>query len=88
MPRNDPQAGFIFGGDTGLTLEELQRRREIAQRLLRRGGGGRRARTLGEGLASFGKSIGSALIDRSFDARERAARERALRTNLSQLDIG
>lgn len=87
MPRNDPQAGFIFGGDTGLTLEELQRRREIAQRLLRRGGGAR-ARTLGEGLASFGESIGGALIDRSFDARERAARERALRTNLSQLDIG
>jgi len=51
--------GFIFGGDTKLTYQQLQRNRELAKQMLSRRGG--TPRNVGEGL----NAIGDALLYRS-----------------------
>jgi len=64
----------IFGGDTGLTYEELKRRRAIAAALASRGRGF--PKTLGEGLTYFGESLGEAIADwrlRQMEERSKAA---------------
>src|SRR5258705_6712978 len=69
---------FIFGGDTGLSYEDLQRRRAIATAVASRS----RAypKTLGEGLTYFGESMGSALTERWL--RQDALAQRAKETDL------
>ena len=61
---------FIFGGNTGLTYEQLKRRRAVALALAsqRRGF----PKTVGEGLTYLGESIGDTLAERRLDAAERA----------------
>jgi hypothetical protein len=59
---------FIFGGNTGLTYEQLKRRRAVAAALAaqRRG----YPKTVGEGLTYLGESIGDTLAERRLDAAE------------------
>jgi len=64
-------AGFIFGGDTGMTYEQVQRNRKIADQLM---AGSGRSRNVGEGIGSFAKQISGALIGRKADKRDDALR--------------
>lgn len=50
--------GFIFGGNTGRTLADLQRQRSLAQALLAQSQG-RIANTLPQGMAQFGQALGA-----------------------------
>jgi hypothetical protein len=63
-------AGFIFGGDTGLSYEELKRRRAIAAALASRQRGF--PKNIGEGLTYLGESIGEAVGDWRLRAMEQA----------------
>ena len=60
---------FIFGGNTGLTYEQLKRRRAVALALAsqRRGF----PKTVGEGMTYLGESIGDMIAERRLDAAER-----------------
>src|SRR3954469_22636511 len=64
---------FIFGGDPGLSYEDLQRRRAVAAAVASRS----RAypKTLGEGLTYFGETMGNALTERYL--RQEAVAQRA-----------
>jgi hypothetical protein len=53
--------GFIFGGDSGLTYEQLKQRRAIAAALASRQQGF--PKTKGEGMTYLGEAIGDALSD-------------------------
>jgi soluble lytic murein transglycosylase-like protein len=59
---------FIFGGNTGVSYQELQRRRAIEEARAKQ------ARpfpkTIGEGIYSLGTDIGEAIADRNLTARE------------------
>lgn len=67
--------GFVFGGDTGISYEDLQRRRAVAEAMaLRRGG---TPRNMWEGLDSATRSVAGALMARNLDAREQEQRESA-----------
>lgn len=57
---------FIFGGDTGMTYEQLQRQRAMANQLM----APRPARNAGEGIASFASQISGALMNRRLDRRD------------------
>lgn len=48
------KSSYLFGGDTGWTYEELQRRRAIADKLAEQVG---TPRNIGEGLAAIGKAL-------------------------------
>ena len=63
---------FIFGGNTGLTYEQLKRRRAVAAALAaqRRGF----PKTVGEGLTYLGESIGDMIAERRLDAAEQDCR--------------
>ena len=66
---------FIFGGDTGVTYEDLQRRRAVATAIASRS----RAfpKTVGEGLTYLGESIGDVMSERrlaKLEAEQRAQR--------------
>ena len=60
---------YIFGGNTGLTYEQLKRRRAVALALAsqRRG----YPKTVGEGMTYLGESIGDMLAERRLDAAEK-----------------
>lgn len=60
---------FIFGGDTGMSYEDIQRKRQVADSLM--GSAMRPARNVGEGLAA----IGAALAVRGIEKRTKAADE-------------
>lgn len=62
---------FIFGGDTGQSYEDLQRRRKIAQQLAR---GNSNPRNVAEGVGSAAKSVIGALLDRKMGERENKMR--------------
>ena len=65
--------GFLFGGNTGLTYEELKRRRAIAAALASRNKGF--PKTMGEGLTYLGESIGEMIGDmrlREMERRQKA----------------
>ena len=62
---------FIFGGDTGMTYEQVQRNRKIAEQLM---AGSGRSKNVGEGIGSFAKQISGALIQRKADKRDDALR--------------
>jgi soluble lytic murein transglycosylase-like protein len=48
-------AGFIFGGNSGMSYEQLQRQREVAAALAARGPGS--PRNIGEGLSAVGNAL-------------------------------
>ena len=58
---------FLFGGDTQISYEDLQRRRRMAHAMMRND---RTPKNVGEGLHSFGKSIAGALMARNANKRE------------------
>lgn len=60
---------YIFGGNTGMTYEQIQRQREIANELLKSSMA--RPRTVGEGLSA----IGDALLAKKIDKRTSKADE-------------
>lgn len=63
----------MFGGNTGVTYEQLQRRRKIAERLM---AGNRSApRNVGEGLHAIGQAIAGRAIERRADKREAEMRK-------------
>src|SRR4051812_47980528 len=65
-------SSFIFGGDTGVSYEDLKRRRAVAAALAQRS----RAfpKTLGEGLTYLGESLGDVIGDRRLQRMEAAQR--------------
>jgi len=65
--------GFIFGGNTGLTADELKKRRAIAAALAARQKGF--PKTLGEGLTYLGESIGEAGLNWRLQQAEAEARK-------------
>ena len=60
--------GFIFGGNTPWTYEELQRKRGEAQSLARSIGS---PRNVGEGLSAVGRALAARGINRKADAEEK-----------------
>jgi hypothetical protein len=62
-------AGFIFGGDTGVSYAELQRRRAIAEQRAKQARGF--PKTIGEGIYSLGTDIGEMLSERNLTEAER-----------------
>ena len=52
-------AGFIFGGDTGLTYDGLQRKRKVTEALLAQKG---QPKNVAEGFGSAAQSIVGALL--------------------------
>ena len=64
--------GFVFGGDTGLSYEQLQRRKQMADAM--RGGLTRTPRNVGEGLSSLGQALMVRGMDRKIDKAEAEGR--------------
>jgi hypothetical protein len=60
---------FIFGGDTGVSYQELQRRRAIAEARAKQNRGF--PKTSGEGIYSLGESIGDVLAEKGLTEQER-----------------
>lgn len=63
---------YSFGGDTGQTYEQLQRRRAVAAAMMQQQ---RAPQNVGEGISSAAKSIAGALIARRADKLDAANRE-------------
>ena len=59
----------IFGGNTGVTYEQLQKRRELANALIEQNMAGT-PRNVGEGLAAIGRAIAARAIDKRADKRD------------------
>ena len=57
----EEQPGFLFGGNTGLTYEELQQRRAIAAALASKQKGF--PKNVGEGMTYLGESFAEAMAD-------------------------
>lgn len=74
-----PLNTFIFGGNDGLSYEELKRRRAIAAALASRQRGF--PKNIGEGLTYLGESIGEAVGD--WRLREQERRQRAGESEIS-----
>lgn len=64
--------GFIFGGDTQITPEQMQARRKIVAQLMRQQG---RPRYAAEGAMQGIQSVAAALFNRHLDDKESKARE-------------
>jgi hypothetical protein len=65
-------AGFIFGGNSGMSYEQLQRQREVAAALAARGPGA--PRNIGEGLSAVGNALAIRGMTKRADAAETAMR--------------
>jgi len=63
---------FIFGGDTGLTPEEVKRKRDLARAIL---AARRTPRNVGEGLDAIGKAIAARVHEGRANKAERSGRE-------------
>lgn len=59
---------FIFGGNTPMNYQQLQRQREIADQL--RGQNNGTPRNVGEGLAAIGRALSARMRERRADKRE------------------
>lgn len=67
--------GFIFGGDTGIDYETLQRRRAVADAMQKRGTG--IARNLGEGIGVLGNAVFGKIASNRLDRQEAEGRKSA-----------
>jgi hypothetical protein len=65
---------YIFGGSTGLTYDEMMRRRMMADAL---GASIGKPSTVGEGLSALGAGIAGGLLGRSANKAEKAGKEAA-----------
>ncbi len=63
---------FIFGGNTGISYEEMQRRRALAERLSGAANGA--PRNIGEGWSAIGAAIGSAISAKQAQKAEAAGK--------------
>lgn len=59
---------FVFGGDTGISYDQLQRKREIADRLI--AGQTRAPRNVGEGLTAVGNALMARSLTKKADKRD------------------
>lgn len=59
----------IFGGNTGITYEQLQKRRELANALIQENMAGS-PRNVGEGLSAIGRALAARAIERKADKRD------------------
>lgn len=66
-------AGFIFGGNTPWTYDELQRKRAVAESLL--AGAGSAPRNVGEGLNAIGKALAYRGIEKRATKEEARMRD-------------
>jgi hypothetical protein len=65
-------AGFIFGGNSGMSYEQLQRQREVAAALAARGPGA--PKNIGEGLSAVGNALAIRGMTKRADEAETALR--------------
>lgn len=65
---------FIFGGDTGLSYEEMMRRRAMAGQYFGEIGN---PQTFGEGLSALGKGLAAGILGRSANKAEEAGKAQA-----------
>jgi soluble lytic murein transglycosylase-like protein len=63
---------YIFGGNTGMTLEQVQRQRKIAEQMAF---GGPQARNVGEGIGKIGNAIAGVIMARRASRSEEAGRK-------------
>jgi hypothetical protein len=78
---SDTYDSNIFGGSTGLSYEDLKRRRAIAQALAAKEHG--YPKNIGEGIFSLGQSVGDILSERGLkqdELKQRVAEERLINT--------
>ena len=68
--------GFIFGGDTGTSYDQLQRKRALADAMLAQSVGSA-PDTFGEGLTAIGRALAGKYIDKKIAPGEDAARQAA-----------
>jgi hypothetical protein len=69
------QHGYIFGGDTGISYEQLQRRRKIADALAKQSTS-RVPQNVGEGLNAIGQALMARHMDKKLASQESSAPER------------
>ena len=67
------QPGFIFGGDTGTSYEQLQRQRKIADSL--RAANSRTPRNVGEGIHAITRALVAKSWDKQNDRQEQTMRD-------------
>jgi len=71
-----PQQPFIYGGNTGMSYEEMQRQRELAQALAGRVGSAAPS-NIGEGLSAIGAALASRKYRKRATEAEAAGRAQA-----------
>lgn len=71
-----PQQPFIYGGNTGISYEEMQRQRELAQALAGRVGSAAPS-NIGEGLSAIGAALASRKYRKRATEAEAAGRAQA-----------
>src|SRR6056297_991126 len=64
---------YIFGGDTGISYEQLQQRRKMAERL--RQSNSRTPRNAGEGIHAIARALVARGVDKQATKAEKAQRE-------------
>ena len=73
---------YAFGGNSGQSYDELQRRRLSAEAMMQRGASSQ-PKTAIEGINAAASSIMGALLQRKIGAQDAANREKANQTALS-----
>ncbi|WP_299830661.1 hypothetical protein [uncultured Roseobacter sp.] len=63
---------YVFGGDTGLSYDQIQRRRQMADAMASGIGA---PRNVGEGLSAIGKALAARGLNRQADTADKANRE-------------
>lgn len=66
--------GFLFGGETGLTQDQLSQRRRVLEAMLARGVGA--PRNVGEGLTAIGNALAYRFGKNQLAGQEKAAQEK------------
>ena len=69
--------GYIFGGNTGLTYDQLQQRRSQAQQMRQRGATTTSHRNVAHGLNSAANSVLGALLQRKYDKQHKVESDKA-----------
>lgn len=78
--------GYIFGGDTGVSYDDLQRKRAILNQLTQRSMASS-PQNVGEGLSALGAGLGAFIARKRLEEQERAVREEGGRAFGDVVDI-